>query len=170
MSDDFDVKDALKTDKLSLDYEFERQASLYEKVTSILSDITYNRDRAKAKLSYESAKLANAIRSDVDEYNIIGNATDAKVKEIVTCDDKIRQLERIYHEWEAEVIAADGVKWALDHKKMSLKELSNLYSSGYWAKPYVSGESGRNHTMSDDQQEALANNPRMIKRGELKEK
>ncbi len=171
MSEKFDVNDALTIKKHSLDYEWLRQSHLLEKATSILADITYKRDRAKSKLAYESAKLGNYIRSNKKEMGIEGNATDSKVKELVTVDQAIVDLEEEYHDWEAEVIAANGVRRSLEHKKTGLEELTRLFLSGYWAKPYIAQEDKekyREESNKDD--EHLSTNARMMKRAKLKEK
>lgn len=166
MKEEFDVKDALSIDKFALDYESGRQAHLVNDVTDLLADVSYKRDRAKAKHSYESAKLANWIRSNPDDYGIIGTATDSKVKEIVVCDDHIRDLERVYHEWEAEVISVNGVRRALEHKKGNIEEHVRLFLSGYWATPYVSREDKEAvKTASDNTQtDALKTNERLMRR------
>lgn len=166
MSKDFDVKDALSADKNSLDYEWTRQPHLLHKASEMLADVTFKRDRAKAKHGYESAKMANIIRSDPGAFNIDGNVTDSKVKEIVLATPSIIKLETIYHEWEADVIAANGVRRALEHKKEALSDMTRLFLSGYWAKPYISNEDKEEYKekSENEQTEALKGSSR-IKRG-----
>jgi len=166
MSKEFDVADALSLDKLALDYEWLRQTYLVNQATNLLADITFKRDRAKAKLAYESAKLANYIRSEPDEYNIKGTVTDGKVREIVTTDYKIYELEQTLHEWEAELVAANGVRRALEHKKAALEELTRLFLSGYWATPYISKEDRDKYKENDkyDQGDVLSENTRLQNR------
>lgn len=161
---DFNVKDALAVDKHALDEEWIRQPDLIRKATDMLADVTFIRDKARAKLSYESAKLANIIRSDPDEYGIVDKVTDAKVKEIVTATDHIYQMEQDYYDAEAEVIATNGVRRALEHKKSQLEELTRLFLSGYWAKPYISQEDREQYKESTkyDQTDELKNNSRLM--------
>lgn len=172
MMKEFNIKDALATNKHALDDEWLRQPSLMDKATSVLSNVEYERDRAKARLSYQKAKLAVTIRDSPDEYNIQGTVTDGKVKELVACDDEIYELEKKLHEWEEEVTAADGVKWAVGQRKNQLEDLTKLFLSGYWAKPYVSNESREEIKESSESEhsEALQQNVRMKKRAKLKEK
>lgn len=171
MTEKFNVRDALSTNKLALDYEWLRQAHLLKQATDILADVTFKRDMAKSKLAYESSKLANWIRSNPDAYNINGTPTDNKVKEIVITEDEIQERERLLYEWEAEVIAANGVRRALEHKKTALEELTRLFLSGYWATPYVSTEDREKYREStnDNQSEALSRNVRLKERAQQKD-
>ena len=173
MTEKFNVRDALTTDKHALDEEWLRQPRLMDEATLALSDVQYERDRAQAKWSYEKGKLAVAIRSaPVDFPSITGNVTDAKVKELVAADEYLYKLERKIHEWEAELTATEGLKWAVSQRKAQLQDLARLFLASYFSSPHISNrEREAIERMADDQSqsEVLQSNVRMRKRAEKKE-
>lgn len=161
------VKEDLRIDQHNLDHEWLHHPALVEKYHGKLSELQYDRDRVKIKLETEFAKACNDIRCNPVEYEVKGNITDGKVKEIATALPEIVELKKDLAWFEKEVTAAYGVKKALADRKDALQDLVRLYLSGYWATPRIKNDDKRNYQADDKfQEEALKGSERMKRRRE----
>jgi hypothetical protein len=116
----------LKIDKYRLDDEIAKQADLYHRVSAGFAEAASWRDRAKHDLSMTEAEAAQFIRTSTEK------ATEAGVKEQLTLTKSVVNARRNYISWERVTEEWKGLQIAFDQKSKMLRDMSQLYVSGYF--------------------------------------
>ncbi|RPI56392.1 MAG: hypothetical protein EHM49_00480 [Deltaproteobacteria bacterium] len=113
-------------DPNSLDTEWVRQASLYQKIAKRAAQAAYSKNRIEAFLDWD-------IRNSPGKYGFDSKPTEAAVANAVKGNKLF--LKALY-----KYLRLQGELKALEHKKKSLEKLTELYLSGYWARPKIKTE------------------------------
>lgn len=132
-------------DRHQLDFEWNRQPTLYLKYSVLYADLASYRDEAKEKLQRVDASIDLDIRSNWESFGFETKPTEAAIKSTIIQDATHIKASDEYIMAVREVNIAQGAKVALDHKKSALEKLSTLYLSGYWADPRIPEDAKNEH-------------------------
>ena len=161
--EDLDFVEDLKLDQHGLDFEWLRQASLFQQYAVLYADLASFRDEAKEDLQRIDGEIFLDVRENYGKYDLDTKPTEATIKSVVLLDpDHIAAFKK-YNEANRRMMIVQGAKTALEHKKSALERLSALYMSGYWADPKITAEA-KDHYQNDCQsahRSQLANNERI---------
>lgn len=135
-----DYENDLLLDQHSLDYEWLRQASLFQKYSMVYADAAAIKDEAKEELLRTDAEIDLEVRSDWYQFGFETKPTEPAIKAVILLDDRHKKAARSFNEASRQANILQGTKTALEHKKAALERLSALYLAGYWADPKVTKE------------------------------
>ena len=124
-------------DKNALDWELARQGTLYRKWSLILAEAIREKERAEESLDLVKAELDYEIRLNPEDFGFGGKPTEPGIKAAVLRCKRYQDASDRLIEANYEVNSLESGKWALDHKKVCLTALANLYVANYWAEPMV---------------------------------
>lgn len=131
----------LKIDKYRLDDEIAKQADLYHRVSAGYAEAASWRDRAKHELSMTEADAAQEVRTEIAETG--EKVTEAGVKEQLTLKKQVVAARRLHISWERLAEEWRGLQVAFDQKSKMLRDMSQLYVSGYFTVT-ATGKAGDN--------------------------
>jgi len=115
-----EAQQVVKTDKYSLDEEFEKQSLIFLNYSAYLADVKLERDEIRARLD-------TSIRT---EFSNKTNKTPSETYVATTIDNDSRNIILTFY-----INQLTGILKSLEHKKTSLQELSQLYQKGYYSNP-----------------------------------
>ena len=115
-----DAEQLVKPDKYSLDEEFEKQSILYLNYSTYLAEI-------KLERAFKTADLNTIVRAE-HLVNYKKAPSEAYVTSKIDNDQDYIQLT--YY-----ISRLEGILKSLEHKKVALQELSQLFRVGYYSKP-----------------------------------
>ena len=118
----------LRTDKHSLDEEFERHPQHMQTVATALADAKFDRDEAKQFL----VRIEGSVRREQKDQASERRITDKDVASRIANDPEVRRAEDLLNEAEWRVDAVTGLLNALQAKTSALKHLSELWQTGYY--------------------------------------
>lgn len=162
-----DYRKALSIDRMSLDIECMKQASLYQEVIEDLANVTFNRDTCKEKLEVLKAEIDSEVRAAPEEYGLVAKPTETAIRNIVICEPRTEAKTKEYLELCRQTALLSGAKGALEHKKSALEMLVKLWGGGYWADPNVKEadkQSYEKEVVEKAENEELNENPRLKRR------
>ena len=136
-----EFEDELKIDKYRLDDEIAKQADLYYRVSAGFAEAASWRDRAKHDLSMTEADAAQEVRTEISEAG--EKVTEAGVKEQLTLKKSVVAARRHHIAWERLAEEWLGLQRAFDQKSKMLRDMSQLYVSGYFTVT-ATGKAGDN--------------------------
>jgi len=152
----------LKIDKMSLDEEWEEQSIKFLKAAMKAIDAQSNRDLAMVRLDTVRAEVEDTIRKDPNGHGI-DKITESAVKGQVVLSEEVQKAERDYLDMVTDAKVLDAMVKALDQRKRSLENLTQLFLAGYYAKPYVP-EKARELSLEarhEEQVKGLERSPRL---------
>ncbi len=128
---DFEVD--VKINKYKLEDENEKQPSLYQYWSELLAQAKSEKDAAEDNLDLVLARRELSIRDDAAEAN--EKVTEAIIKARVEKDDRVQTAKTKLREAKSNVYDLEAAVKALEHRKESLSNLTQLWGKGYYAKP-----------------------------------
>lgn len=113
----------LKIDKNKLDTEWVQQSSKLFRYIMMC-----------ARAEYALSGLIRTVRDDISnnpEKYSISKLSEVAIQNVLECDESIRKARKL-------IRYLSGMSRAMEHRKKALEKLTELYLSGYWAKPRTS--------------------------------
>jgi len=131
MSDNY--KDDLKIDENNLEYEWKRQASLFEEWGEKAVNANYEKDKLKEKLDLIKAQLDTEYRKKLKDEK----PKEAEILSKVLQDPKYIAASNAYLIAYKEAKILEIATRAFEHRKRALEHLTKLFLNNYYAEPYV---------------------------------
>lgn len=156
-------RDDAKIDKHGLDYEWLRQAELFQKYAVEYANAMFERDKAKDRLELIKAEVDSEIRGDPESFGFEGKPTEPAIASAILQSSEYKEAKGNYLSSVREMNIVMGAKGAMEHKKAALETLAKLYLSGYWGDVRIPQEV-RKQYQNDSEAEALDASSRMNKR------
>lgn len=126
-----ELKKHLSLDKYALDDELEKQATVYYEICEAAASALSKRDTAKHQLELTDARLGDEIRTKAGRLG--EKMTEAKLAQEVTCAEEHVQAYEEYLEAKHQADLWAALKEAFSQKGHALREMADLYVSGYFA-------------------------------------
>lgn len=123
-------KDDVALDKFALDFESERQASIYLHWSQESAKARRKRDRAKLEFEMRSAELATTFRANAEK-----KPTNDQVSEYLASHKELRGLREDWIDAEYDYNELEGACTALEMKKSSIENLVKLHLNQYFSRP-----------------------------------
>ncbi|KXH69814.1 MAG: hypothetical protein AM326_01705 [Candidatus Thorarchaeota archaeon SMTZ-45] len=163
---DLNYKDDLAIDKDSLEECLVEQPELYAKWSQVWAQAVRERDEAKEALNLVKAELDMKIRKSWDILGFDKKPTDMAITTWICAQKDYRDANFILIQATYNVNVLEAAKWAFQHRKDALDNLTKLFLSNYYADSKAVGKETRD--MLDDMRQkkheaVLDNNPRAIK-------
>jgi hypothetical protein len=124
------LEQSLRIDKYSLDDELIEQAHYYNEVAQRFADTVSYRDEAKADFEGTKAKIDLQIRQKFAQAN--EKITEAGVEARVVVHPEYQNTLVTLAAWSDRVNRWSGLRDAIQQRGYALKDLSTLYTAGYW--------------------------------------
>jgi hypothetical protein len=159
--ENYDLSVDAELDKYALDIEAEHQAHLYQKWSELLV-------QAQAKLSNIKEKIANLeahllVEGKINGITVgdkhVGKPTDPTVKAWIQTNKRYKRLTAKRRIAENNVAYLQNSLKVLEHKRSMIRTESDLWISGYYARPHV----------TQDMKEGLENQRRKEHANKLKQ-
>lgn len=130
----FNYEEDVNIDRDSLDEELIKQPGLYFKYAKAAEDLQDEVKSLQREMAVLDAELEDKIRKEAKKKEGEKAPTNQAVAAQIQLDSDHQEIEKEIAEKEHElrVLRNAGVG-ALEHKKSSLKHLTELYVSGYWS-------------------------------------
>jgi hypothetical protein len=122
-------ENVLAIDRNRLDDEWERQPKLYREYAMDLADARYTLELAEYDLGIEKARISEDVRTDPDRYGL-SKITEPAVKAILESHKTLARLEKKVLEKKHTVRMLESMVNALDHKRTSLKYITERQLAG----------------------------------------
>ena len=135
--DEYDLSSDAEIDKYALDIEAENQPMLMVKWVELLTQAQAELSKAKERVANEEARLL--LHAKGNGIPDIPKPTDPIAKAWVRTQPSLRKLQRAKRKSENNVAYLQNARSVMEHKKAMIKVTSDLYITGYFAKPHVSG-------------------------------
>lgn len=150
----------VRLDRYNLENELQRQSDIIKKWTQVAAIAKSDRDNLKEKLDDVYSELDLEVRSDLKkfmtekEFKNIKKITESVIESLIKRQKEYKELRKKYLDAKRDFEIIEGGISALDHKRTSMKFLSDLWINGYW-----STDIGvpREETINDDIREELNN-------------
>jgi hypothetical protein len=113
-------------DPNALDTEWVRQASLYQRYSKNAAQAAYTKNRLESFLDRD-------IRENPKKYGFDSKPTEPAIANTIRGDKGVLRISYKHQRLQ-------GCLKALEHKKKALEKLTELYLSGYWARPRIKTE------------------------------
>lgn len=126
-------KEDLIIDENNLEYEWRRQASLYDEWGEKAANAHYEKDKAKEKLDLIKAKLDTEYRKLLKDEK----PKEAEILSNVLQDKRYIEASEQYLKAIKLAKILDVAEKAFDHRKRALENLTKLFLNNYYAEPYV---------------------------------
>jgi len=126
-------KSSLAIDKHSLDDQIEEQSALFFEVCEAFALAQSMRDEAKTALDEQYAICADEYRRTLDK------ATEGAIKEAVAIDKEYLDAVANLQERQKQMAMIGAMRDAYESRGRMLRELAQLYISGYFTLSGVSG-------------------------------
>jgi len=126
-------KEDLQIDENNLEYEWKRQASLYEEWGEKAANAHFEKDKKQEKLALIKAKLDTEYRKKLKE----DKPKEAEILSNVLQDPRYMEASNDYLEAYKTAKVLDVAEKAFDHRKRALENLTKLFLNNYYAEPYV---------------------------------
>ena len=136
--DSYDLSEDSKIDKYALDIEAENQPTLMAKWIELLAEAQSNLSKTKEQLANEEALLLLDAKSN--GIPNISKPTDPIAKAWVRVQPSFKKAQRRKRNAENNVAYLQNARSVMEHRKACLKIESDLFITGYFSKPQVSGE------------------------------
>ncbi len=130
------LHDDAEINRHSLDFEWERQAGLFEKYTAKHGNAVYERDALKDRMELFYSDMSLAVRRDPKRF-IIDKVTDKAIHALVVKAKRYQEHTRELQLLNKDVNAYYSAKQVLEHKRTALEYLSKLFLAGYWSEPKI---------------------------------
>lgn len=151
MKDEPDESESIVSiDEHALDKECVRLPSQYRQAAYNAAETNRDIDELKRELKVVDAEVCLRVRKEPTKYGL-DKITEGALKEMVTLNPKVRELEGKIAALEHKVAMQKALCSALDMKKRSLTNLVELHSAGYHAEVRPSA-AGRDHLKTVSQQ------------------
>ena len=132
-------KEELKIDKYSLEEECVRQPDLYAKYAKFFAEAEREVSLATLERNKVEAELDKEIQLRHEIHGFPKPPAVETIKRWIKAQPKylIAQQNIIEAQYKFSII--DGIKWSLQHRKMSLEQLVNLFLNNYYSDIPVKG-------------------------------
>lgn len=124
-----ELKERVPFDREALDAAIEEQAGLFLQAAELVALAVSRRDDAKTLMDQEYARACNRARTDITSGD---KKTEAGVKEAAQLDKRYIQAESAYLVAKHEAELVQTVREAFDMRGKMLREMAQLYISGYY--------------------------------------
>lgn len=152
-----ELKGHLLIDRNELETELEKQSELYYEVCEAHARASSRRDELKVAMEEQYAISADSIRRAAEEEK--AKITEASIKEQVILEKDYLDATAAYLEAKKLAELYGGLREAFDSRGKMLKELAQLYISGYYQVARVdSGGSAVREAMAGAAREVMAKN------------
>lgn len=149
------LRAGLAIDKHSLDTQIEEQATLYFEACEEFALAQSLRDEAKTALDEQYAICADEYRRTLEK------ATEGAIKESVAIDKEYLDAVANFQERQKQMSLLGAMRDAYDSRGKMLRELAQLYISGYFTLSSVSGGQGTaRQARADEARAAMSENRR----------
>jgi hypothetical protein len=128
------LRDKVAFDRDALDDAIEEQSGLFLEASDAVANAMSLRDEAKSLMDQESARACDRARKGEDKK------TEAAVKESAQLDKKYLLAEAQYRHAKLAADLATSVRESFDMRGKMLKEMCQLYISGYYQASGVGGK------------------------------
>jgi len=154
-----------------LDAEWIQQASRYQFYAKREAIAMYERDQVADELSLCHAKLDASIRLNPEKFGIITKPTEAAILNTIKQQPEYAKTNKAFMDLLLKTRIISAAVKSFEHKKKALEKLTDLYLSGYWAKPRVSSEAQEIYGKQarEEQESDLKKEERLITAGLKKE-
>lgn len=122
-------KSLLRIDKRDLDTELEVQAETFFKVSEKCAECISLRDQAKTELEKITAEIDVDIRRNPPDDKKL---SETQILNLVKTDPEYLHYQGKYFDLRLLASKWEALKEAFVQRSYALKDLSNLYTSGYW--------------------------------------
>lgn len=139
-------------DKYALEVAAEEQPALMTKWLDLLAQAIS--EASKAKEGLQNAEASLFLKGKMDGIPDMPKPTDTTVKHWVSLQPEYRKAQRRKRKADNNVAYLQNARSTLEHRKAMVKEVSNLWVCGYFAKPLV--QSGAEMELDESAREATA--------------
>lgn len=122
-----ELRSYLMIDKDALDDMLQEQPDLMFRVSEVLEQAVSLRDQAKEYLAVTDAECATHYRGKEEK------ATESKIRDAVQLDSRHAVAFETYMHWKKETGVLGALKDAFEQRGHRLRDLGNLYVSGYFS-------------------------------------
>lgn len=135
------LRASVKIDKEALDDEIVKQPTLFLQAADICALAMSRRDEAKAELDQTYASVCDTIRTKAAAAN--EKMTEAKLEALATTDEAFVEATEKFLRLKKKADEAYNLRESYDQRGKMLKELVNLFISGYWQSSHATGSKSR---------------------------
>jgi len=136
--DEYDLGADAQIDKYALDFEAENQPALMVKWLELLTTAQAELSKSKEVFQNEEAKLL--LKAKSEGIPDIPKPTDPVAKAWVYTQPSYRKAQRRKRKADNTVTYLQNARSVLEHKKTMIKVEADLWITGYFARPRVSGD------------------------------
>lgn len=120
----------LEVDKDNLDYEWVRQASLYDKWNKAFVFASRESERLEERLDQIKSEVDDDIRRNPEKFSL-DKVTESAIKSKLSNNKKVIKAKTRYLDMLAVQRTIAGALKALEHKRKALERLVDLHICGY---------------------------------------
>ncbi len=120
----------LRLDKMNLDLELEKQASLYFQYSEEYAKEKGLVDQARLQLDLQRAEVGLGARENPKDYGF--KLTADAIVDLVANDSEVKNLNEIYISHRERFVMLERLLSAFEMKAKALDKLTQLYLSGYF--------------------------------------
>lgn len=128
-------EDFLKIDINNLHEDFVNQPVYYSVIAEAHANADQDKQQIKEELAILEAEVEMAYRSGTTPMPDGVKVTEGAIKAAIALDKEVQKKRQELIEAVHDVNILSNGKVAMEHRKESLKKLSDLYITGYWATP-----------------------------------
>jgi len=162
-----EFKDDITIDRNNLEIELEKQGSLYKKWSDRFADAKWERDKAEERYDLARGDIELLIRTKPKKYmernEDVEKITEAVIEILVMRQKNVMEAKREWDEAKKNANYLETSVKAMEHRRSSLKYLSELWTGGYWSTDMRMKERKARMDIKD-QNEGLKDNPRIARR------
>lgn len=124
----------LRVDEQNLLEEWQGQAAMMLDYGIKLADARQDEDEARAELSVVAAELDGAIRNNPEEYDV-AKVTETSVAAAIPIQEEHQTATKAFNDARQAVRVLQAAVIALEHRKSTLKGMTDLWLRQYYADP-----------------------------------
>lgn len=158
------LKEHLTIDKNALDDELEKQALVYFEICEASAHALSSRDELKQVMEVVDAEIADGIRTRAAKTG--DKITEAKLSQEILLDDKHTEAYSAYLEAKKDADLWAALKESFSQKGFALRELAELYISGYFAGSGIRERQSKEEVEAQHLRSVLGKNRKPLNRKE----
>lgn len=117
-------------DEANLLREWVTLPGLYLKYAELAAEAVLKASVAKDQMKLGEASILQLVRSNPDDYGL-DKVTESTVQAALDMDEEVLKVRRAYHDATYVADMYGAAKWAMDHKKEALKNITRMQTSAF---------------------------------------
>lgn len=146
-------KEDMKVDRFNLEIELERHTHIYLKYMDLEVEAQDIRDKLERRVDLIKAEMDAKVRSNPKRYGI-EKISEGAIKSVVIKSQQYQEAEEEYLRAVKRARTLSGIMKGMEHRKASLKELTSLFTNGYYTASRPSSD-GISNARQNRQRNAL---------------